>query len=53
MDDADRAQERIESANECIECGALIPSDRQIAVPGCQFCADCATELERLRAIRR
>lgn len=71
MDDADRAQSRIEqeldraiaaarsctayqeSANECIECGSLIPSERQIAVPGCQCCADCASELERLRAFRR
>jgi phage/conjugal plasmid C-4 type zinc finger TraR family protein len=42
-----------ESANECVECGALIPSERQIAVPGCQCCADCAAALERVRAFRR
>ena len=71
MDDADRAQDRIEaelqaridaargivkggrsltprdSANECEECGSLIPSARQIAIPGCTLCVDCAARLER------
>lgn len=36
----------VESANECSECGELIPSARQIAVPGCQLCAECASTLE-------
>jgi phage/conjugal plasmid C-4 type zinc finger TraR family protein len=42
-----------ESASECAECGLQIPSSRQIAVPGCQLCVDCATELEskRLRGL--
>lgn len=35
-----------ESADECIECGALIPSARQLALPGVQTCVDCATILE-------
>jgi len=37
----------MESANECIECGDLIPSERQIAVPGCQLCVECAERMER------
>jgi phage/conjugal plasmid C-4 type zinc finger TraR family protein len=42
-----------ESASECAECGLQIPSSRQIAVPGCQLCVDCATEFEskRLRGL--
>lgn len=36
-----------ESADECIECGELIPSERQIAVPGCQLCIDCAARYEK------
>lgn len=36
----------LESANERAECGELIPSARQIAVPGCQLCAECASEFE-------
>jgi len=39
-----------DSADECIECGDLIPSERQIAVPGCQLCITCATALERASA---
>jgi phage/conjugal plasmid C-4 type zinc finger TraR family protein len=34
------------SASECVECGLSISSARQLAVPGCQLCVDCATELE-------
>jgi len=37
-----------ESANECIDCGELIPSERQVAVPGCQLCVSCA-ELAELK----
>lgn len=35
------------SADECTECGYLIASERQIAVPGCQLCTECADRLER------
>lgn len=35
------------SADECAECGFLISSERQIAVPGCQYCAGCAEDLEK------
>lgn len=37
------------SANECEECGLLIPSSRQLAVPGCTRCIECAENFERLR----
>ncbi len=37
-----------ESANECIQCDALIPSARQVKVPGCQLCVPCAEALELL-----
>ncbi len=36
-----------DSADECMECGELIPSARQIAVPGCQLCVECAERIER------
>ena len=35
------------SADECTECGYLISSERQIAVPGCQLCTQCADDLEK------
>jgi len=34
------------TSNECVECGELIPSARQIALPGCQLCVDCAEILQ-------
>ena len=36
------------SANECQnpDCGVLISSARQIAVPGCQYCIECAALIE-------
>lgn len=37
------------SANECEDCGLLIPSARQIAVPGCTRCIECAENFERMR----
>ena len=43
----------IESADLCVECGEQISSARQLAVPGCQCCADCATDIERRQAMRR
>ncbi len=35
-----------ESAQDCIECGDGISSARQLAVPGCQMCTDCASASE-------
>jgi len=37
------------SASECVECGLEISSARQLAVPGCQLCYDCAERVESLR----
>jgi phage/conjugal plasmid C-4 type zinc finger TraR family protein len=41
------------SAETCEDCGAAISSARQIAVPGCTMCTDCATKFEgrRLRGL--
>ena len=39
-------QQAKETADNCVECGELIPSARQIAVPGCQLCVDCAEAYE-------
>lgn len=50
---AARIQSRVtysgKSADECQNpaCGLLISSARQLAVPGCQYCTECADELER------
>lgn len=41
-----------ETAECCAECGCEIPSARQIAMPGCQYCLECQLELEA-RAARR
>ena len=38
-----------ESAQDCMDCGLAIPSARQLAVPGCQYCTECADRLERTR----
>lgn len=35
------------SADVCEDCGLLIPSARQVAVPGCTLCVECSTKLER------
>lgn len=43
----------LESANECIDCGLLIPSARQIAIPGVQHCVECAARLEVQKALWR
>jgi RNA polymerase-binding transcription factor DksA len=37
------------SAECCVQCGMAISSARQLAVPGCQLCRDCADEVESLR----
>jgi RNA polymerase-binding transcription factor DksA len=39
-----------ESASDCVDCGMAISSARQLAVPGCQLCTDCAERVESLRA---
>lgn len=36
----------LESADCCVDCSELISSSRQVAVPGCQRCAECAALLE-------
>ena len=42
------------SPSACYGCGDAIPQERQSAVPGTAFCADCATEHERqVRQSRR
>lgn len=33
-----------ESADECEECGVLIPLGRRVAVPGCRLCVYCQEE---------
>lgn len=43
----DRALDPKDSEDECVECGALIPSARQIALPGVDLCVECAERLER------
>ena len=35
------------SADCCIECGLLIPSERQLVVGGTEFCVACAENFER------
>jgi phage/conjugal plasmid C-4 type zinc finger TraR family protein len=45
------AGQLLETAKNCTECGDMIPSARQAAVPGCQHCIRCAEELEQ--SIRR
>ena len=44
---AGRVQYRGESAEECDDCGVEIPEARRLAVPGCRFCVDCQSRLER------
>lgn len=38
-----------ESAQSCEECGDDISSARQLAVPGCQLCTECASYAEARR----
>ena len=39
-----------DSADHCEECGCQISSARQIAVPGCTMCTECATAFEQREA---
>ena len=43
----------VESADTCVECGELISSARQIAVPGCQLCTVLRVELLPVFRLRR
>lgn len=36
-----------ETADNCVECGVQIPSERQIALTGVQTCVECAERIER------
>lgn len=40
--------EILETAENCIDCGAMIPSKRQAAVPGTQYCTGCAEAHEAM-----
>ncbi|ELC9554498.1 TraR/DksA C4-type zinc finger protein [Vibrio alginolyticus] len=40
--------EKRESAHECGECGDSIPEKRRQKVPGCIYCTQCQSELERM-----
>lgn len=44
---AKQSEER-ESAHECGECGEQIPEKRRQKVPGCSYCTQCQSELERI-----
>ncbi|HGT4384672.1 TPA: TraR/DksA C4-type zinc finger protein [Neisseria meningitidis] len=35
------------SAQECEECGEIIPEARRLAVPGCRLCIECRREEEQ------
>lgn len=35
------------SAEECEDCGAPIPEERRVAIPGVQRCVDCQGILEQ------
>lgn len=41
-----------ESAEECEQCGDLIPEKRRKAAPGCTRCIGCQTAFERMRGSR-
>ena len=43
----------LESADLCLDCGEQISSERQLAVPGCCLCVNCAEALERQHALYR
>ncbi|ENO1791222.1 TraR/DksA C4-type zinc finger protein [Vibrio alginolyticus] len=40
--------EKRESGHECGECGDPIPEERRQKVPGCIYCTQCQSELERM-----
>lgn len=46
------AQQRYASATDCGWCGEEIPEARRQAVPGCELCARCQEEKERMKERR-
>lgn len=38
-----------ESLTHCLDCEEPIPEARRKAVPGCQYCIDCAEEREAVK----
>lgn len=44
---AARAQKTGESLRECLECGDEIPEGRRLAEPGCEYCVDCQSWLDK------
>ena len=49
---AHRVNRNAVSAERCEECGEDIPAPRRAAVPGCQTCASCQSDLELIRKQR-
>ncbi|MCQ9077345.1 TraR/DksA C4-type zinc finger protein [Vibrio parahaemolyticus] len=39
---------RIEERESAHECGDPIPEERRQKVPGCSYCTQCQSELERM-----
>lgn len=37
------------SAQACGECGDPIPEERRQKVPGCQYCTQCQSKIERFK----
>lgn len=49
---AHRINRNAVSAEHCAECDEKIPEPRRAAVPGCQTCASCQSDLELIRKQR-
>jgi len=45
---ANKTKQR-QSAHECGECGEPIPEERRQKVPGCLYCTQCQSDLERMK----
>ncbi|MDX1300900.1 TraR/DksA C4-type zinc finger protein [Photobacterium sp.] len=41
--------EQWESAQKCGECGDPIPEERRQKVPGCKYCTQCQSDMERMK----
>ena len=44
-----KQMEQRESALECGECGVPIPEKRRQKVPGCKYCTQCQSNIERFK----
>jgi phage/conjugal plasmid C-4 type zinc finger TraR family protein len=44
-----KQMEQRESAQECGECGDPIPEERRQKVPGCKYCTQCQSNIERFK----